>query len=92
MMIWIRTPVAATVQQGPRCVSPDRRSERTESVLTQRAVAIRALGWRLRVQPRLTYRFENTMKLANLIDLVGQSPLPERSRRGVAKDNKNQNL
>ena len=32
--------------------------------LTQRAVAIPALGWRLRVEPRLTCCFENTVRLA----------------------------
>jgi len=44
--------------------------------MAQRAVAIRALGWRLRVEAGLTNRFGNTMQPRTSQGVVGQSPLP----------------
>jgi hypothetical protein len=48
------------------------RSDR--SALTQRAVAIRALGWRLRVESCGAQSFPFSCSEANTTDLVGQSP------------------
>jgi hypothetical protein len=45
--------------------------------LTQRPVAIRALGWRLRVELRLTGRFEVILRSGHTTDFIRQSPLPE---------------
>ena len=44
--------------------------------MAQRAVAIRALRWRLRVEPELTSRFGNMVERSTSPGVVGQSPLP----------------
>jgi hypothetical protein len=41
------------------------KTEATEHALTPRAVAIPALGWRLRVEPTQTRRFETTLHWAH---------------------------
>ena len=52
--------------------------------MTQRAVAIRALGWRLRVESRCIARFENILQLARLqtsSDPAAAGPLPKAATR-----------
>ena len=44
--------------------------------MAQRAVAIRALRWRLRVEPELTSRFGNRLQRSTSQGVLGQSPLP----------------
>jgi hypothetical protein len=44
--------------------------------VAQRAVANRALGWRLRVQLGGAQSLRSNCSKGNIIDVVGQSPLP----------------
>jgi hypothetical protein len=46
------------------------KTEATEHALTPRAVAIPALGWRLRVEPTQTRRFETTVTLGTPFGLM----------------------
>ena len=46
-------------------------------VITERAVAIRALGWRLRALVRLRQSPCASVWVGHALDVLGQSPLPE---------------
>jgi hypothetical protein len=48
--------------------------------LASTAVAIRALGWRLRVESRNAYSLRFSVGMMITTDLVGQSPLPRDPR------------
>jgi hypothetical protein len=72
----LHPPVAATVPEDLRCYASINWIEGVERLLTQRAVAIPALGWRLRAEPRLTCRFGSTTESGQSLGPFGQSPLP----------------
>jgi hypothetical protein len=55
---------------------PTNGTEATERSLTQRAVAIPALGWRLRVELRGVLFLRSNHQATDTMDLTGQSPLP----------------
>ena len=46
------------------------------AILTRRAVAILALGWRLRVELAAIRRFGRINSVVHISGLIGQSPLP----------------
>jgi len=52
--------------------------------LPKRAVAIRTLGWRLRIESCLTNRFGPFSRVGTLFGVVGQSPLPVSLAQGVS--------
>jgi hypothetical protein len=70
------SPVAATVQQRLWSCTSNDWTEVIERRLTQHAVAIPALGWRLHVgaTPNLSLRIH--VKAGHTADPLGQSPLP----------------
>ena len=69
-------PVAATVHEV-HGVGYLKLNQSNRASLTQCAVAIPALEWRLRVEASGTSRFDTTMDLGHTIRPHGQSPLPE---------------
>jgi len=59
-------PVAATVPEGLSSSLPNKLNGAIDRRLPGRAVAIAALGWRLRAETRLIYRFEKTVESGTL--------------------------
>jgi hypothetical protein len=59
-------PVAATVPEGLSSSLPNKLNGAIDRRLPGRAVAVAALGWRLRAETRLIYRFEKTVESGTL--------------------------
>ena len=71
-----RYSIAPTVRQKPAVSLVGWRNRSEQRVLTQRAVAIATLGWRLRVASYPIGLFANGLFFQDIIGLNGQSLLP----------------
>jgi hypothetical protein len=75
-----RSSVAATVLDARSRGRPDHFCEGDRSFGAQRAVAIRARGWRLRVELGSCFCVGHASQRATALGIKGQSPLPKTRR------------